>query len=265
MLATTQLSNSRSNRVIEELQDTWEILQKDMISTKVQLESLREAKIKNENDGKEYVQSNQECRTHIQELMELLETKEEALDYTKKQSQELEAQVKQLKDDALMSRKTLDELKKKETQLGQDRDAAVLAKLRVKQQQKILEQSLQDLDKRYQHEQQCLKKELISIKKQLEQTLLRNQWFADIIINHVENETETRQQWISQVNIQQQQQIRTTQLFVDRIKAELQTLLDSIELGNQNEKKDMDQEVKLCQDEVSGLVQRIQSYSLVLQ
>ncbi|ORZ17207.1 hypothetical protein BCR42DRAFT_374349 [Absidia repens] len=253
-------SNSRSNRVIEELQETWDTLQKDLVTIKAQLDSAREAKKNNEQQSKEYVQSNQECRIHIQELMELLESKQQSLDLTKQQSVELENQVKQLKTDALTSRKHLDDLKKRETQLGQDRDAAVLAKARVEQQQKVLQQSIQDMDNRFIKEQQMLKKELDTIQRQLEQVSTRNQLIAEMMVANVENETEARQELIRQVGIQQKDYGQATGLFVDRIRSELQTLLDeATSLGY------LSQEVKQCQDEVNGLVQRIQSYSMVLQ
>ncbi|CAO3616417.1 unnamed protein product [Cunninghamella blakesleeana] len=51
-------SSSRSNRVIEQLQESLEQLQKDVLNTKTQLETIQESKQKNERDGQEYVKSN---------------------------------------------------------------------------------------------------------------------------------------------------------------------------------------------------------------
>lgn len=201
--------------------------------------------------------------------MGLLEDKQDSLDVTKQQSVELENQVKQLKTDAMMSRKNLDDLKKRETQLGQDRDAAVFAKACVEQQQSILQQSVQDLDKRLAQEQRKLKKELDSLHRQLEQVSTRNQWMADIMASTVESQVVTRQEWIRQMETQQQEQGKTTRLFVDRIRQELQSLLDEANGRGadqeQNDTLNLDREVKQCQDEVNGLIQRIQSYSMILQ
>jgi hypothetical protein len=154
-------------------------------------------------------------------------------------------------------------------QLGQDRDAAVLAKACVEQQQSILQQSVQDLDKRSAHEQRKLKKELDSLHRQLEQVSTRNQWMADIMASTMESEVITRQEWIRHMDTQQQEQGETTRLFVDRIRLELQSLLEEAK-GRAADQEDadtldLDREVKQCQDEVNGLVQRIQSYSLILQ
>ncbi|KAI8332685.1 hypothetical protein BC941DRAFT_381313 [Chlamydoabsidia padenii] len=263
-------SNYRSTRVIEELQETWDTLQKDLITTKTQLDTALEAKKNNEQQSKDYVQSNQECRAQIQELMKLLEDKQQSLDVTKQQSVALENKVKQLKDEAMISRKHLDDLKKRETQLGQDRDAAVLAKACVEQQQKILEQSVLDLDHRSTKEQQQLEKELDTLKHQLDQVSSRNQWMADMMVSVMDDETRTRREWIQQMHTQHQQQRQTTKLFIEKIQLELQSLLEQVNsLGggdsHSNNTLDLDVEVKQCQDEINGLVQKIQSYSLILQ
>ncbi|KAI8331540.1 hypothetical protein BC941DRAFT_360263, partial [Chlamydoabsidia padenii] len=278
---TKSTSNSRSNKVLGQLQAIWDTLQKDLASTKAQLNSAREAKTTHEQQSKDYTLSNQECRTHIQELLKLLEAKQHSLNLTKHQSVGLEAQTKKLKDDALMSRRNLDELKKRESRLVQDRDAAVLAKTRVEQQQKVLQQSIRDMDNRLGQEQQLLKKQLDQLQRQVQRITDRNEWMTKIMVSSMENETELRQEWIHQVSIRQQQHDKVTELFINRIRSELELLLDQmitlgyggVTLGNRDNSSsnrldalimlNLDQKVEQCQADVNCLVHRIQSYSVL--
>lgn len=203
--------------------------------------------------------------------MGLLETKQHSLDGTKEQSGGLETQAKKLKDDAMMSRKNLNDLKKRESRLVQDRDAAVLAKTRVEQQQKILRQSVHDLDKRLRQEQHRLKRELDQLQRLVGLVTDGNQWMADAMVSNMENETLVRQEWIQQVSVQQQHQDEVAILFVARIRSELQLLLNqvaAIGYGGSNrldalDTLDIDQKVQQCKADVCGLVHRIQSYSVL--
>lgn len=203
--------------------------------------------------------------------MGLLETKQHSLEVTKKQSGGLETQAKKLKDDALMSRNNLDDLKKRESRLVQDRDAAVMAKTRVEQQQNILRQSVHDLDKRLGQEQHRLKRELDQLQRLVGLVTDRNQWMADVMVSNMENETIVRQKWIQQVSVQQQHQNEVAVLFATRIKSEMQLLLEQVAAighGDSNrlgavDTLDLDQKVQQCKADVCGLVHRIQSYSVV--
>ncbi|CAO3619393.1 unnamed protein product [Cunninghamella echinulata] len=193
--------------------------------------------------------------------MEILDSKQQSFDSTKKVSVDLEAKVKQLKDEALLSREKLEKLKKRETQLGKDRNDAVLAKDHVKQQSQALKEALQNLEKRYEKEQQLLKKELSSIQYQLRQTLHRNEILVSILDSEMKNEAETRKELTEQLRLQQQEQHNINDLFIKRIQQDLETLIADINNADTST-IDIENEIQQSKDEVNGLVNRIKSYSL---
>ncbi|CAO3599180.1 unnamed protein product [Absidia cylindrospora] len=182
--------------------------------------------------------------------MALLESKQQALQQTKQVSATLETQAKQLKDAAEEARLQADTLKKQETQLGQEKEATILAKARVVQQHKVLQQALQQLDQRAYHEHTQMKKQLVMIQSQLDQVISRNQLILLL------TQGGGRQVWIQHVRSLQQQLL----VLPDKIRSELDGLLEAASYGDDT----MNQMVTQCQDEVHGLIQRIQSYSLVV-
>ncbi|ORZ18138.1 hypothetical protein BCR42DRAFT_350697 [Absidia repens] len=267
-LPTRSSSYSRTTRVIEELQVVWDALQKDLVSVRSQLESAREAKKMHDQQSKSYVESNQECRHHIQALMALLESKQQGLQQTKQVSTTLETQAKQLKDAAVDARAQADTLKKQETQLGQEKETTMLAKARVVQQHKVLHQALQQLDQRAHHEHTQMKKQLAMVQSQLDQVIARNQLIlllttAQGDVNNNNNNMNTRRQaWIQHVRSLQQQLLLLPGGGMDKIRSELDGLLEAASLPYGD--NTMNQMVTQCQDEVHGLIQRIQSYSLIV-
>lgn len=197
--------------------------------------------------------------------MEILESKQQSFDSTKKESVELEAKVKQLKDEALLSRERLEKLKKSEAQLGKDRDEAVLAKDHVKYQSVALKEALENLNKRYEKEQLLLKKELSFIQHQLKQSIHRNEILSNILDSEMKNEAETRKQLTEQLREQQKEQDKVNELIVERIQKELETLITDINNHVNNSTKDIENQIQQSQDDVNGLVNRIKSYSLSFQ
>ncbi|CAO3616421.1 unnamed protein product [Cunninghamella blakesleeana] len=184
--------------------------------------------------------------------MEILESKQQSFDSTKKES-------------ILKQKERLEKLKKSETQLGKDCDEAVLAKNCVKYQSVALKEALENLDKRYEKEQLLLKKELSVIQLQLKQSIHRNEILSSILDNEMKNEAEIRNQLAEQIMEQQKEQDKVNDLIVERIQKELDALITDINHHVNNSTNDIDNQIQQSQDDVNGLINRIKSYSLNLQ
>ncbi|KAL0080149.1 hypothetical protein J3Q64DRAFT_1752933 [Phycomyces blakesleeanus] len=257
---TLSASSSRSTRVIGQLNETWEKIQKEVATAKSQYEALCAAKQQNENDAIAFAESNTVYRANIQQLMQVLESKQQVLDNTKESSQELEAEVKRLKDEAMASRRQLEDLRKKEQVLEQDRDRAVAAKEQVQRQYDVLRESLVGLDSKCERQVAGLKHSLGSVhlqmKQMMEDTHVATEWLENEIQNHAAERAHSAQV-LEEVHSKMNE---ADKVYVDEIQQELQQLLDNLTLHSSHN-EDWKQAVEQCRGQVSGLVHRIREYS----
>lgn len=70
--------------------------------------------MKHEKETTNYTNSNKIYRARIQEIMQVLKSKQSILEGTKGSSTQLEFKVKQLKGEALASRRQLEDLRRRE-------------------------------------------------------------------------------------------------------------------------------------------------------
>ncbi|KAI9018610.1 hypothetical protein CLU79DRAFT_837197 [Phycomyces nitens] len=257
---TLSASSSRSTRVISQLNETWENVQKELATAKSQYEALCAAKKQNETDALAFAESNTVYRANIQQLMQVLESKQQVLDNTKGSSQDLEAEVKRLKDEAMQSRKQLEDLRKKEQVLALDRDRAVAAKDQVQRQYDVLRESLVGLDSKCERQVAGLKHSLGSVhlqmKQMMEDTHAATEWLEEEIQAHAVE----RGHSIRALEDIESQMGGAGKVYVDEIQQELQQLLDNLALHSSHT-EDWKQAVEQCRGQVSGLVHRIREYS----
>lgn len=247
-------SSSRSNKVVEQLSGRLESIYLDIAATRQQLETIRQNKLQHEKDITNNTNSNKVCRTRIKEIMQVLESKQKALEGTKGSSNQLELKVKQLKDEALASRRQLEDLRRREQVLEHDRDVAVKEKNQTKQKQNLLQGSIEQLRVRYEREIALLAKDHSVLIEQSKYITERNECMAELISlklaqrkNYIENLTMMKKQL--QVN---------TSNFVENVRSHLQALKTEID-QSALQTKDCTMAAIQCRGEVNGLVTRIKT------
>ncbi|KAF7732891.1 hypothetical protein EC973_000167 [Apophysomyces ossiformis] len=255
------MSSSRSTKVIEELQETWEAVQKELAQTKAQLASARELKAQAEEDTKIYTEANRTYRTNIQELMQVLESKQRTLDATKQASRVLESQVKKLKDEALASRKQLEELRRKEQVLERDRDVAVADKQRAECQRQALTDAVAMLGTRFARELASLQTDLATVNHLTRSIGERAQTQALMIETKMTKQMMLKRKEYMEQLIQAKHHLESnTQAFVDHVQTDLQSLIDNIDKAT-GRTDDFQNAVLKCRGEVNGLINRIRTYT----
>ncbi|KAF7723735.1 hypothetical protein EC973_001711 [Apophysomyces ossiformis] len=254
------VSNSRSTRVIEQLQDKLDSVQKEVLSIRKQLESARQVKQQCELESQAYADSNVQYRATIQELIQTLETKQKSLDSTKRSSIHLETQVKKLKDEALASRKQLEDLRRKERVLERDRDMAVAEKGQTERQHLVLRECVQKLSSRFENEVVGLRQDLETVQGQIKVMAERSLILANGVEARIKQRTMERRQLMSQLTAVRTQMEANTQRFVDQVRSELQALMNDV-YRTANRTDDFHSAVTKCRGEVSGLVARIRAYT----
>ncbi|KAI7867113.1 hypothetical protein BDF14DRAFT_1743196 [Spinellus fusiger] len=253
-------SSSRSTRVINQLNETWEAIQKEVSAARTQLEAMQAAKLQNELDSQSYAESNTLYRASIQELMQILESKQQVLDVTKESSQDLEGEVKRLKDEAMASRKKLDDLRKKEKVLKEERDRAVAAKEQVQRQYDVLRESLVGLDSKCERQLAELQHNLQSVTRQMKQMMTATEEAAEWLEAQVQEEMSERQNTMHELKMAQTRAREAENTHLKQVQEELKLLLEQLNLHTHCT-NDWKSEVNQCRDHVSGLVHRIREYS----
>ncbi|KAI9259031.1 hypothetical protein BY458DRAFT_517548 [Sporodiniella umbellata] len=100
-------NSSRSTRVIEELQENLEGIEKEIDHLRAQLQHARDNQEQFENDNQKNIQENQQLRRDITGITQLLESKQRVLEETKRMYSEGEARVKELKSEVTQARQRL--------------------------------------------------------------------------------------------------------------------------------------------------------------
>ncbi|KAI7855602.1 hypothetical protein BDC45DRAFT_534396 [Circinella umbellata] len=256
----TTSTSARTTRVVEQLQDTLDNLQKELISNRSQLETARQAKAQSELDAHNYVESNKNYRGNIQELMHTLEGKQQILETTKKSSMAMETQVKKLRDEALASRKKLEDLRRKEQVLERDRNVAVAEKEQTERQHLVLKESVKHLETRFGREVAGLRQDLTFIQTQVQIMTERSQMIVQLSEQKIKQCAAERKELIAGLQVMRGQMQDNLQSFVQQMRSELAPLLDDINRSTSTT-KDFEYSVLRCRGEVNGLVARIRAYT----
>ncbi|KAI7857683.1 hypothetical protein BDC45DRAFT_566133 [Circinella umbellata] len=239
--------NSRSGKVLVQLQQQWETIQKELASTQQQLQVAKEAKKQNTLQAQEYAESNTQYRSEIQTLMRSLDSKQQQLNGTKKSSQSMETEVKKLKHEAHVARKELEAALEKHRNAEEEH-------ARLAQHYKILNESMTSGPQR---EVDCLRHELQVVKAQLAIMTERCHLLTKLCESRAYQWAEEQRDKIGELQKMRDQVQETNQKFVERVREELQML------SNTAEEKDGDLQmaVNRCQTEVSDLVITIRTYA----
>ncbi|KAG0793187.1 hypothetical protein G6F16_004899 [Rhizopus arrhizus] len=247
-------TSSRTNKVAEQLNYKLDVTQKEIASIRNQLETIRQTKAQNEKDTQYYTSSNKILRTRIKEIMQALESKQKSLDETKRASSELELKVKQLKDEALASRRQLEDLRRREQVLEHDRDVAVKERNQLKHKHNLLGDSIEQLRDRCEREMILLQKDHSLLVEQAKYIKERN----DLMMELVYIKLKQRRQQTDNIALMKRQLRANTDTFVDYVKSLLDTLKTDIERSAAQTKDCASASIQ-CSGEVNGLLTRMRT------
>ncbi|EIE76376.1 hypothetical protein RO3G_01080 [Rhizopus delemar RA 99-880] len=226
MLPRSISSSSRSTRVIEELQDNLENIQKELENTKIQL------------------------RADIQEVMQVLESKQQLLDDTKKIYALNESKVKQLKDEAMAARKELEDLKRREHLIEKERRALQTMKEKMVQQNDTLQQSIRKQQAEFDRELQAQEELLQSIGQEIER--LRSLNVTEIVKEKMEHQAKERKRLVKEMKQVEEALDLNTRAFIQQVKKELTEFMNQV-----TDDSDLTEQVDQCLDAVNGLSVKI--------
>jgi chromosome segregation ATPase len=188
--------------------------------------------------------------------MQILESKQQLLDSTKKTYVGTESRVKQLKDEAMAARKELDDLKRREHTIEKECHTIQLQKEKQLQQQKQLEQSVAQSQAELDKEIQALQLELASVKQQGQN--IQSKDVTTDVKQLVEKQAKERAELLKDFEKVQREIQQNNQQFVDQVKQKLTELLAQLP-----QEASLEVEVNNCKEDVHTLVARIKSTASV--
>lgn len=187
--------------------------------------------------------------------MQILESKQELLDSTKKTYVSTENRVKQLKDEAMSARKELDDLKRREHTIEKECNTILLLKEKQVQQKLSLEKSVVQLNAEFNKELVGLNEELANLRLEVDK-LNKTDLTAAVKLS-VEKQAKEREEVLKEFNLVQSQIQSNNQEFIDMVKAELIALMAELPA----EQTSLETEVHNCKQDVESLVSRVKSSS----
>lgn len=193
--------------------------------------------------------------------MQQIESKQKVLESTKGASSQLELKVKQLKDEALTSRGQLENLRKQEHLLEQEKEMVYKGKKQVELQLHILKESVRQLRMRCDRETALLKRDHLCIQEQINYIKQRAEYTKELIGLKLVR----RRQAMEHLNTLKNQSKLNLEQFVEEVRAQLQELGTKIEQSTLLPSKDAFSRSNVttvaaaiqCQEDVGRLVTRI--------
>ncbi|KAI8879142.1 hypothetical protein K501DRAFT_146704, partial [Backusella circina FSU 941] len=249
-------ASSRSDKVVEQLSSRLASIEKEIAVAKLEIENNRRNKLQWEQDVVNNTDSNNHLRVEIKKIMNVLENKQKVLEQTKRESTLLENKVKQLKDEALASRKQLEDLRRREQVLEHDRDLAVKEKNQIQYKKNSLQENIAQLQMRCDGELNVLQGELDSIIRQTEGIIDKN----ECLMENITKKIKQRQQYVQSVYLIKRQVRVNTESFVERVRSDLQSL--KTEMNNKTVSQCTTNTVIQCKSEVNSLITRIKTIAV---
>ncbi|RCH77500.1 hypothetical protein CU098_004066, partial [Rhizopus stolonifer] len=216
---------SPSLKMVDQLTSKYESVQRELAATQIQIESARQVKLQYEKEASNYTNNNKAIRNHIQETMQILESKQKILERTKGSSLALENKVKQLKNQAMTSRAQLEDLRKREQVIQHDRDSALKEKKHLEHQQFLLRDSVKQLRARCDREAALLKKDYGLLVEQINYIKEKSECTMELI----EIKLLKRRQTMEHLANTKEQFKLNTEGFVHQVRVQLQALKTEIE------------------------------------
>lgn len=201
-----------------------------------------------------YTKSSKIYRARIKEIMQVLKSKQEVLESTKCSSNHLELRLKQLKDEAMASRKQSEDLRRREQVLEHDRDEAVKENNQIKHRQHHLQDSVDQLRVRCEREMALLAKDHFMLTDQVQHITERNEHIYELITLKLKQ----RRQYLDSLTTMKRQSRSNMESFVNHVRLTMQPLQAEIEQSELQTKDCILASIQ-CRGEVNGLVSRIKT------
>ncbi|KAG0742411.1 hypothetical protein G6F62_006078 [Rhizopus arrhizus] len=243
--------NSRTTRVIEELQGKLEKIEQQVEKTKKQLQTVRETKEQYERENEEYIESNKQLRSEIGEVMQILGSKQQLLDDSKKTYSANENRVKQLKDEATAARKELDDLKRRESTIEKERRTVENLREKIVQQTSLLSQSVTQHQAEFDQEMDTQKKLLASVRQEIDR-LKTTDVDEDVIKARMNEQAKERMRLVKDLKRVEEEIEVNTKAFIEQVKLELFDLLNKLVDDSL-----IEQQVNQCTEAVNSLTIKI--------
>ncbi|KAI8062157.1 hypothetical protein BC940DRAFT_128540 [Gongronella butleri] len=262
-LQMVQPQSSRSTKVIEQLQEKWERIQKEVATTRSHVESTKQAKEQFERQNAYFIDSNRQHRHQIQDLMSMLETKETTLQSTKRTSINMESQVKTLKDEAMQSRQQLEALRRQEQTLGKERDRAVAKKEQWEQHHHVLEMSLTHLETRLTREVGSLRDQLALVQQRVQAMTRTHDQLIRMAVSTLKFQSAERTTHYQTLSVAYEQLQDHQQHWLRQIQGRIMDLSVAIrQSGSTTDEFHL--AFNRCRGEVHGLISKIKAYTAIM-
>jgi chromosome segregation ATPase len=191
--------------------------------------------------------------------MQVLESKQQLLDDTKKTYVGTENKVKQLKDEAMSARKELDDLKRRENTIEKECNTIEILKKNQVQQKELLSKSILQAEADFDKEITALKLELESIQKEIE--AINSTDITNTVKENVEKQARERELLLKDFQTVQNEIQLNNQKFIAHVQEQLQELL--LEFTKKEQENPLETEISNCKEDVNSLVAKIKSNTTV--
>lgn len=191
--------------------------------------------------------------------MQVLESKQQLLDDTKKTYVGTENKVKQLKDEAMSARKELDDLKRRENTIEKECNTIEILKKNQVQQKELLSKSILQAEADFDKEITALKLELESIQKEIE--IIQSTDITNTVKEKVEKQAKERELLLKDFQTVQNEIQLNNQKFIAHVQEQLQDLL--LEVTKKEQENPLETEISNCKEDVNSLVAKIKSNTTV--
>ncbi|KAL0074268.1 hypothetical protein J3Q64DRAFT_1772963 [Phycomyces blakesleeanus] len=213
-----------------------------------------------ESQSHHYLETNQDYRVNIQDMMQILTSKQAVVATTKTSSTDLEARVKHLKTEAMMSRKQLEDLRKRELVLENDRNTTVAEKALVERQQNVFRESVSSLENRFEREAGSLDRDLELVQQHIYRVTIQSEQWAKRLEKQIRTDIVRRSQQVREIQASRLRLKANTHCFIERVQKDLQRLTEGINQSIIN-KDSPRQTVEKYKKDMEAMSARINSYA----
>jgi chromosome segregation ATPase len=206
------------------------------------------------------MESNTKLRSDIHILMQTLESKQQMLDSTRAATADKELQVKRLRDEALLSRKQLEDLASKEKELLEAKDSAIEHTQRSEREHLTIREAFGNVQLKYRNDIQQLQTDLEELQLQFKQIKAKSEASMSIMQTQIQQIMHTMDVDISEAYRLSTCLAQKNQMFAHITSEHADKLRQEI-WAYTNQSEGIADDVVGCQDEVNGLILRVRNFA----
>jgi chromosome segregation ATPase len=176
------------------------------------------------------------------------------LDSTKKASLETENKVKQLKNEVMIARKELDDLKRREHSIEKERHTIIAQKKRTAEQSEALKKQVAHSKAEMEKQTEALDIELTQLNNKIVEIKSIN--VGAIVQKALDEQDKQRKVDLKELDVLKSRMESNNQRFIAQVREHIQCLMDE---ARHSASEDWKGKVTDCNDDVNGLVARIKA------